>query len=80
MVSLSGQYAAATTDAKRILLLAAGHGVLAVGGMGAGAYGIPSCGVAGQVISVVMLRTSIFSRVALYVGILANVATLAYYR
>lgn len=80
MVSLSDQYAAATTDAKRSLLVAAGHAVLAVGGVGTGAYmSFLLMGVAGLVISVVMLRTSIFSRAAAYVGILANVATLAYY-
>ena len=80
MVSLSDQYAAATTDPKRSLLVAAGHAVLAVGGVGTGAYmSFLLMGVAGLVISVVMLRTSIFSRAAAYVGILANVAMLAYY-
>lgn len=80
MVSLSDQYAAATTDAQRMLLVAAGHAVLAVGGVGTGAYmAFLLIGIAGLVISVVMLQTRTFSRVVAYVGIVANVATLAYY-
>jgi hypothetical protein len=80
MLSLSDQYAAATTDAQRSQLVAAGHAVLATGSVGTGAYmAFLLIGVAGLVISLVMLRTSIFSRVVVYAGILANVATLAYY-
>ncbi len=80
MDSLSVQYAAATTDAQRALLLAAGQAVLAVGGVGIGAYmAFLLMGMAGLTISVVMLRTRIFSRTAAHAGILANVVTLAYY-
>jgi len=80
MLSLSDQYAAAVTDAQKASLAAAGHAVIAIGGIGTGAYmAFLLMGIAGLVISVVMLRTSIFSRVAAYSGIVANVATLAYY-
>jgi hypothetical protein len=80
MVSLSDRYAAAATDAQKALFLAAGHAVLAVGGVGTGAYmAFLLMGASGLVFSVVMLRTSVFNRVAAYMGILANVATLAYY-
>jgi len=80
MLSLSDQYAAAATDAQKVSLAAAGHAVLAIGGIGTGAYmAFLLMGIAGLVISVVMLRTSIFSRVVAYSGIVANVATLAYY-
>lgn len=80
MLSLSDQYAAAATDAQKASLEAAGHAVLAIGGVGTGAYmAFLLMGVAGLVISVIMLQTSVFSRFAAYSGIVANVATLAYY-
>lgn len=79
MESLSAQYAAATTDSHRAQLQAAGQAVLAVGGVGTGAYmAFLLMGVAGVMISVVMLRTNLFSRTVAYLGILASVATLAY--
>jgi hypothetical protein len=80
MLSLGEQYAAAATDAQRSLLVAAGHAVLAVGGVGTGAYmAFLLIGIAGLMISMIMLRTSIFGRAVAYSGIVANVATLAYY-
>jgi len=80
VLSLSDQYETATTDAQRSQLVAAGHAVLSIGGIGTGAYmAFLLMGIAGLMISVVMLRTSIFSRFAAYSGIVANVATLAYY-
>jgi hypothetical protein len=80
MVSLSDRYSAAATDAQRALFVAAGHAVLAVGGIGTGAYmAFLLMGVAGLTFSVVMLRTRVFHRAVAYMGILANVATLAYY-
>jgi len=84
MLSLSDQYAAATTDAQRSIFLAAGQAVLAINNPGAiyqgtGIYmSFLLLAVAGLMISVVMLRNNIFSRVTAYVGILASAFDLAY--
>ena len=60
--------------------MAAGYAVLAVGGVGTGAYmAFLLIGIAGLVTSVVMLRAISFSRVVAYSGILANLSTLAYH-
>jgi len=84
LLSLSSQYAAATTDAQRSLFEAAGQAMLCVsafcGSVGAGAYmAFFLMGVAGLIISAVMLRSDIFSKVTASVGILANVIIVAYY-
>ena len=82
MLSLSNQYAAATTDAQRSILLAAGQAALAntnqraVGGFNMGLFLIS---VAGLLVSSVMLRSDAFSRLTAYVGILANGLSLADY-
>ena len=82
MLSLSDQYAAATTDAQRATLLAAGQAVLAntsqriVGGFNAGLFLVS---VAGLIVSSVMLRSSSFSRSTAYVGILAHTLSLVDY-
>lgn len=82
MLSLSNQYAAATTDAQRSTLLAAGQAVLAntsqraVGGFNMGLFLIS---VAGLIISSVMLRSNSFSRLTAYIGILAFALSLADY-
>ena len=79
MLSLSDQYAAATTDTQRFMLLAAGQAMLAIGGVGTGAYmAFFLVGVSALVISVVILQSDIFDKVTAYVGILAGVLTLAY--
>jgi hypothetical protein len=84
MLSLSDQYAAATTDAQRSMFLAAGQAVLAINHPGAiyqgtGIYmSFLLLAVAGLIISTVMLRSNIFSRVTAYVGILASTFDLAY--
>lgn len=84
MLSLSGQYADATTDAQRSMFLAAGQAVLAINNPGAiyqgtGIYmSFLLLAVAGLMISAVMLRSNIFSRVTAYVGILASALDLAY--
>ena len=70
MLSLSGQYASATTDAQRSLLSAAGQAMLAEGQSRAG---IPLVEFACLVMSVVMLRGKIFSKATAYAGILGNV-------
>ena len=84
MLSLSDQYAAATTDAQRSLFLAAGQATIAIHNnasyQGTGIYiSFFLVSVAGLIISAVMLRSNIFSKVTAYVGILANVFGLGYY-
>lgn len=84
MLSLSGQYAAATTDAQRSLLLAAGQAILAIhqnaGYAGTGLYlSFFLVTVAGLLISAVMLRSDAFGKVTAYMGILANGFGLGYY-
>jgi hypothetical protein len=78
MLSLSKQYAAATTDAQRSTLVAAGEALLAIERPGVVSQGI---GVhisfflvvaAGLIASLVMLRSSIFGKTTAIVGILAN--------
>lgn len=82
MLSLSDQYAAATTDAQRSLFLAAGQAMLAntnqraVDGFN---MGFLLVSVAGLIVSAVMLRSNIFSKVTAYMGILANALSLAEY-
>jgi hypothetical protein len=81
MLSLSSQYAAATTDAQRSLFEAAGQAMLAEQvGAGTGTYmAFVLIGIAGLIIATVMLRSNIFGKVTAAVGILANAITLAYY-
>ena len=70
MLSLSGQYASAATDAQRSLLAAAGQAMLAEGQSRAG---ISLIEFACLVISAVMLRGKVFSKTTAYAGILGNV-------
>jgi hypothetical protein len=72
MLDLSGQYAAATTEAQQSLLAAAGQTMLAVGKSHTpGTFlGFLLSEVAGIVISIVMLRSKVFSQASAYVGIL----------
>jgi len=78
MLVLSDQYAAATTEEQRALLLAAGQAVLALSapgsiGAGTGIYlSFLLLAIAGLLTSVVMLQSVVFSRVTAYVGILAS--------
>ena len=82
MLSLSDQYAAATTDAQRSTFLAAGEAILAntnqraVGGFNMGLFLVS---IAGLIISSVMLQSNSFSRSTAYVGILANALSLTDY-
>lgn len=86
MVSLSEQYAGATTDGQRTALLAAGEAMLAIHRFGSpGAH--PGSGgymsllliaAAGMISSVVMLRSEVFKQTTAYVGILASGFDLAY--
>ena len=69
MLSLSGQYASATTETQRSLLIAAGQVMLAERHNRAGLLLIE---LACLVISVVMLRGKVFSKATSYAGILGN--------
>ena len=74
LVYLSDQYAAATSDSRRMLLLAAGEAVISNDiwhGTAASIGGVLLQG-AGVVISVAMLRTAVFSRVIGYCGVVAH--------
>ncbi|MBZ5653469.1 MAG: hypothetical protein LAO18_23660 [Acidobacteriia bacterium] len=74
MISLSQKYAAATTEAARTQLLAAGEALLATDiwhGTGAIMGGVlVQCGAV--LISVVMLRSSVFSTTTAYLGIVMH--------
>jgi hypothetical protein len=82
MLSLSNQYAAATTDAQRFTFLAAGEAILAqtnqraVGGFNMALFLVSA---AGLITSSVMLQSKSFSRVTAYAGLLANGLSLADY-
>jgi hypothetical protein len=82
MLSLSDQYATATTETERSAILAAGQAVLAntnqraVGGFNIALFLVS---VAGLIVSAVMLRDDSFSRRTAYVGILAHGLSLADY-
>lgn len=82
MLSISNQYAAATTDAQRSILLAAGEAVLAhtgqraVGGFNVALFLVT---IAGLLFSSAMFRTPLFKRLTAYVGILAYTLSLVDY-
>ncbi len=82
MLSLSDQYAAATTDAQRAALLAAGQTVLAntnqraVGSFNLGFFLVS---VAGLLASSAMLRSDSFGRPVAYAGLAAHALSLADY-
>ena len=78
MASLSNRYAAASSDAQRSALLAAGEALLGIHNpatvqQGTGIYiSLFLVLLAGLIISIVMLRSRAFSRATAYVGIVAN--------
>jgi hypothetical protein len=78
MLALSDQYATATTEAQRTLLLAAGQAVFALSapgsiGAGTGIYLSFLClAIAGLLTSVVMVQSAVFSHTTAYMGILAS--------
>jgi hypothetical protein len=85
MFSLSNQYAAATTDAQKSTLLAAGQTVLANGYDPSAVYQSGSfylsllfVALAGMLMSAVMLQSRIFNKATAYVGIAASALDLAY--
>jgi hypothetical protein len=75
MLDLSKQYAAATSDAQRAMLEAAGQAMLSVGqSHSSGTFlAFFLSEVAGIMISIVMLKSKIFSKATAYVGILGFV-------
>jgi len=73
MLSLSNQYAAATTDAQRSLFVTSGQAMLAIYQGTAFDVSYVLLAVAPLIISVVMLRSTTFGKVTAYVGIVANV-------
>jgi hypothetical protein len=85
MLSLSDQYAAATSDAQRSALLAAGQALLAIHNPGAiyqglGIYmSLLLVALAGLIASIVMLRGSVFGKTTAWMGIAANGLVLGYF-
>lgn len=69
MLTLSQQYAAATTDADRTLFMAAGQAMLALYTGTAFNVSYLLSGVAALLMAVAMLRSGIFGRATAYVGI-----------
>jgi hypothetical protein len=86
MLSLSDQYAAATTEAQRAPLLAAGHALVALNRFsspdahpGSGGYiSLLLIAAAGLIISLVMRRSAVFNRATAWVGTLAGGLDLIY--
>ena len=76
LLSLSDQYAAATTDAQRAMFLAAGQAMLTIYNGTAFDMSYVLSGVVLLIISVVMLRGNIFSKGTAYLGILMGVLML----
>ncbi len=76
MLSLSDQYAAATTDAQRSIVLAAGQAMVSIWTGTAFDVGYVLEGVALLIIAVVMLRSALFTKVTAYVAILLGVMSL----
>jgi phosphoglycerol transferase MdoB-like AlkP superfamily enzyme len=79
MLALSDQYAAASTDAQKSLILAAGQAVFAMSTGTAFHVGYILGSVALVMTSIVMLRSGIFSKATAYVGILGSVIGLGLY-
>jgi hypothetical protein len=84
MLLLSSQYSAAAGDAQRAVILAAGQAALAIhqnaSYAGPGIYwSFLFVSAAGLIVSLVMLRSPIFSKGCAYLGVLANGIGLGYY-
>ena len=73
MLTLSNQYALATTDTQRSMLLASGQSMLAIYEGTAFYVGSFIGIVALLIVSIVMVRNNVFSKTTAYVGIIANV-------
>jgi hypothetical protein len=79
MLSLSNQYAAATTDVQRSLFVASGQAMLAIYQGTAFGVSYVLLAIASLIISVVMLRSNTFGKVTAYVGIVANVLAVGFF-
>ena len=79
MLSLSNQYAAATTGAQRAMYLAAGQAMLATFEGTAFHVSYVLASVAGIMIGAVMVRSKVFGRVAAYALIVGDVIGLGLY-
>lgn len=79
MLSLSDQYAAAVTDVQRAIFLAAGQAMLVTWQGSAFQVSYILGSVASIIVSVVMLRSKLFSKATAYLGILANAIALGLY-
>lgn len=75
MLELSHKYAGATSESQKMLLAAAGEAMLARGAHGTlGVFiGFMLPNVAGLIMSVVMLKGKIFSKVTAYLGVAGNI-------
>jgi hypothetical protein len=70
MLSLGQEYAVATTEAEKAILLAAGQAMLAVS-RGTGLYtGMALAWLAGLILAILMLRSKVFDKGTAWVGIL----------
>ena len=85
MLNLSRQYALATTDIEQSIILSAGESLLALNNPGATfqgtGYYLSLCLVllAGVLVSVVMLKSHVFSKTTAVIGLLANGIGLGYF-
>lgn len=79
MLALSNQYAAATSEADRAMLLAAGQSALTMTQSTGFSAAFLLTTLAGLIASVVMLRARHFHRATAYAGLLTNVLLLALY-
>jgi len=73
MLHLSGQYTAATTEAQKVMLLAAGEATLAVFHGTAYMVSYLLGSITGLIVSIAMLRSRIFSKATAYIRITASV-------
>jgi hypothetical protein len=71
MLSLSHQYAAATTEAEKFVVLSAGRAMIAISEGTGGQYsGMPLAWFAGAILSIIMLGSKAFNKATAWVGIL----------
>lgn len=69
MLSLSGQYAAATTEAQRAALIGAGHALMATS-IGSGFNVGYLCGAIGALLfAALMVKSRVFSKATGYIGL-----------
>ncbi|MBI2847812.1 MAG: DUF4386 family protein [Chloroflexi bacterium] len=74
VLSLSSQYAAATTEAERAMFLAAGQAMFTLFNENAFLVSYVIVSMAWVIISGVMLRSKVFNRITAYAGLLAGAA------